>query len=304
LAGFARESREMARELQGINAFFRETLGANLSNARWSWGATNPFTSQIFLRVWADEFAEVEGKECIAVFGEGWISDSPGLPERRRHVELLRAGVQGFGVLCWAEDPTTTGPRKIDHFDHDTLLKLGRLVEAQNTTYAEVLDRPSVSLVATQRSDQSTLVPDLKSILRRRTEITTQQVLVAARLGQGLFRANVLNLWNSKCCVTGTRTREAIRASHIKAWRDSTDIERMDPRNGLPLVATLDALFDAGLISFSDEGSMLVSPLLDGEERQILLVRQLKIAAEIHPDTASYLRFHRGNYFISTEGGQ
>src|ERR1700688_2426247 len=45
-------------------------------------------------------------------------------------------------------------------------------------------------------------------------------------------------------------------------WCNSTDDERLNPNNGLPLVANLDALFDSGLISFDRNGEMLVSPAL------------------------------------------
>lgn len=45
---------------------------------------------------------------------------------------------------------------------------------------------------------------------------TTVQALVDARVGQGKFRADVLGLWNNRCCVTGSSTVAAIRASHIK----------------------------------------------------------------------------------------
>lgn len=42
------------------------------------------------------------------------------------------------------------------------------------------------------------------------------------------------------------------QASHAKPWRTSSDQERLDPHNGLPLIATLGVLFDRGLIGFAD----------------------------------------------------
>jgi putative restriction endonuclease len=38
-----------------------------------------------------------------------------------------------------------------------------------------------------------------------------------------------------------------LRASHIKPWSDCSNRERLDPLNGLLLVAHIDALFDNGL---------------------------------------------------------
>lgn len=46
-----------------ISDFFTDTLGANLANTRWSWGAVNPVTNEVFLRVWADELRTVGGQE-------------------------------------------------------------------------------------------------------------------------------------------------------------------------------------------------------------------------------------------------
>ena len=48
-------------------------------------------------------------------------------------------------------------------------------------------------------------------------------------------------------------------ASHIKPWAVSTDIERLDPKNGFMLSPLYDKLFDRGFITFTDERRMQVS---------------------------------------------
>ena len=115
----------------------------------------------------------------------------------------------------------------------------------------------------------STLAEDLHEITARNIDATTKAALVSARIGQGRFRADVLRLWGNRCAVTRSVTQKAIRASHITPWRESTDEERLDPYNGLPLLANLDALFDAGLISFDPSGKMLISSQLTAAERGI-----------------------------------
>jgi hypothetical protein len=141
---------------------------------------------------------------------------------------------------------------------------------------------------------QVDLATDLSDIDSRAIDSTTRAALVDARLGQGAFRLGVLRLWNSCCCVTGSTTLDAIRASHIKPWRNSTDNERLDSNNGLPLVATLDALFDAGLISFHEtSGKMLVSSLLKPPERSILGVVGKSLVQKPSKTTAKYLLHHR-----------
>lgn len=122
---------------------------------------------------------------------------------------------------------------------------------------------------------------------------------MSARIGQGAFRTAVLARWEGSCAVTGCATREAIRASHIKPWRMATNEERLDPANGLPLVATLDALFDAGLITFGDEGSLLVSGRLRSEDRDMLGLNGLCLRRHPDPATRAYLAMHRLHAGIS-----
>jgi hypothetical protein len=112
-------------------------------------------------------------------------------------------------------------------------------------------------------SDPETIADDLNDIIRSDRSETEEERLVAARIGQGRFRKDVLARWDNACAVTGTVTLAALRASHCKPWRESNDAERLDPANGLPLTATLDALFDVGLIAFDDDGPILVSSLVD-----------------------------------------
>ena len=48
-------------------------------------------------------------------------------------------------------------------------------------------------------------------------------------------------------------------ASHIVPWRLSTDEERLDVDNGILLSPLYDALFDKHLISFKDDGKILIA---------------------------------------------
>lgn len=89
---------------------------------------------------------------------------------------------------------------------------------------------------------------------------TTRQVLIDARVGQGLYREHVLELWQQRCAVTGCTVRGALIASHAEAWKDCTDDARLDPYNGLALTASIDKLFDKGLIAFDDDGRLLKAP--------------------------------------------
>lgn len=125
----------------------------------------------------------------------------------------------------------------------------------------------------------------------------TRQALVEARLGQGPFRAVTMQRWGS-CSVTGCSVLEALHASHIKSWRDSTNTERLDPDNGLLLLATLHALFDAGLISFSEQGALLVAARVPKAKwPELGLKPQMRLRKQF-AGSRRYLSWHRRKIFI------
>lgn len=78
------------------------------------------------------------------------------------------------------------------------------------------------------------------------------------------FRRDLLRRWGGRCSVHGITCNGQLRASHIVAWRLDESV-RADVNNGLLLSVPLDSLFDAGLISFDDDGRLLASQALDAE---------------------------------------
>jgi putative restriction endonuclease len=100
---------------------------------------------------------------------------------------------------------------------------------------------------------------------------TEATALRKARIGQGRFRADLLNFWQGHCAITEVYIPELLRASHIKPWHASTDLERLDAFNGLLLAVHLDALFDCALITFQDSGQMQVSKRLSMKEREVFV---------------------------------
>jgi hypothetical protein len=64
------------------------------------------------------------------------------------------------------------------------------------------------------------------------------------------------------------------------------------------LAANLDALFNDGLIAFSDDGQMVVSKRLSSKEQSILRIEGslIKIPSRRQQE---YLKYHRNNIFAS-----
>lgn len=125
---------------------------------------------------------------------------------------------------------------------------------------------------------------------------TTREAVIQSRIGQGHFRASLLEYWQG-CSVTGCNKMELLRASHIKPWSKSSNEERLDKYNGLLLLPNLDACFDAGLISFDDEGKILISCELDaGVLRQLGITLEMKLL-KIEQLHEIFLQYHRENIF-------
>jgi putative restriction endonuclease len=129
---------------------------------------------------------------------------------------------------------------------------------------------------------------------------TETEVTRAARLGQSRFRADLLKRWSSKCALIGLEMPELLRASHIKPWCDSSDRERLDPDNGLLLAVHIDVLFDGGLISFADDGAMLVSTKLSSATCVALGIDRALSIAGLSDGNRRYLAIHRDVYFQRT----
>ena len=267
--------------------FFEHTLGAKLRNVRQSWGATNPNTKQIFLKVWKDQVEFRQGVEHYQILGTDWKSRSQGFAEQKLHIEELRKGAEGFGVLCIAKDPSAY-PRSIKTFDPDILLKFGLPINVGKRVLA-----PVAAHIPVEEALYSPVAHDLNEIMEKYPDKTTQNTFVDARLGQGQFREHVLQRWGFRCCITGSTTHEAIIASHIKPWKDSNDHERLDPHNGLPLIATVDKLFDKGLVTFSSDGNLLVSKELAANEKALLGLEGRQLIRQPSKLTAEYLAYHR-----------
>jgi hypothetical protein len=135
--------------------------------------------------------------------------------------------------------------------------------------------------------------------IQNRTDIdaTTRKQLIDARRGQGQFRSELFERWRG-CSVTSCIVEEVLRASHIKPWRSSSDQERLDVNNGLLLIATLDALFDRGLVSFKDEGEMMVSTRLHKDQMPYVLHPERRNLRAAPSDAQKrYLTSHRKKVF-------
>lgn len=124
-------------------------------------------------------------------------------------------------------------------------------------------------------------------------DLQTETVrFVTRRISQSLFRKRVMLVWNGSCAISGIKKPDLLIASHIKPWSCSSNMERIDPFNGIMLVSNYDSLFDRGYITFKDDGFIKISKRLTAQERLKLNIDK-NIQIQLHEEHKKYLHFHR-----------
>jgi hypothetical protein len=116
-------------------------------------------------------------------------------------------------------------------------------------------------------------------------------------IAQRLFRGNLLRLWQGACAVTNVQEPRVLRSSHIKPWSESSVPEKVDHFNGLLLVPNLDALFNEGLITFRNNGRVLISSDWRSDDQRRMHVTQELGLRSVYAESRSYLEYHRDVVF-------
>lgn len=131
-----------------------------------------------------------------------------------------------------------------------------------------------------------------RKVQYKKPNTTERTGLVTSRVGQGYYRQQLIEKWNGTCPVTKCNLTSILIASHIVSWSQSTDDEKLDVDNGILLSPNLDALFDKHLISFDDEGKILLSESISQANIEKLgISKNRKI--HVNEKTKEYLRRHR-----------
>lgn len=98
-----------------------------------------------------------------------------------------------------------------------------------------------------------------------------------------------------KCKICGITKEELLITSHLKPQKDSTEEERFDINNVLLLCNKHDGLIDKGLITFDNEGNIIISKRLSEEDVKLLGLHDIKIG--LNEKQLRYIQYHRENVF-------
>lgn len=130
---------------------------------------------------------------------------------------------------------------------------------------------------------------------QKKPNYTERRGLVTSRVGQGWYRQEILKKWGDKCSITGCSHKEILISSHIKGWSECNEDERLDIDNGILLSPHIDSLFDKHLISFEDDGSIIISDKVSKEDLVILGVSN-SIRLNVDDGMKKYLKHHRNKF--------
>ena len=126
---------------------------------------------------------------------------------------------------------------------------------------------------------------------------TEKDSIVKSRIGQGIFRNELIEYWHG-CAISQCPFTWMLIASHIKPWRDADNQERLDTYNGLLLLPNYDKLFDIGYISFTQTGKIMYSRLLDKFDREAIGLTSDLHLVKLENQHLKYLKYHNENCFL------
>lgn len=180
--------------------------------------------------------------------------------------------------------------RKDNTFISDSLDELAQLLRRAAALAKALPNQVAVDFEALVNKE----LEQFPSALIQSTEV---ERLVRQRVGQQAFRQAMLDYWGGACAVTGVALPEVLRASHAKPWAECvSDAERLDVFNGFLLNANLDALFDRFLITFSDDGELITSPIITAHVRELLGLDKPMSLRWLAQEHQPYLKFHQARF--------
>lgn len=195
----------------------------------------------------------------------------PFLPDRYSPIQKNGHGNQGCYLAAIS-----------DALGHLLLALLQVEAEPLFATHLLVEDAPGKDVLA-----------DIDAIQRDASIPETQRIqLSKARIGQGLFRKRVMQI-EPRCRVTGVEDPRLLIASHIKPWKDANNFERISGYNGIMLSPHVDALFDEKLVTFEDDGQMVVHRSLSRDVLDRWAIDPDKRVERFTPEQAPFLKSHR-----------
>lgn len=126
---------------------------------------------------------------------------------------------------------------------------------------------------------------------------TIMELKTKIQRGQQQFRSSLLPLWHKECPLCGMDIDAVLKAGYAKPWKDSTDAEKINPYNGLLLCSNHEAMFTAGLISFTAGGRLHIAQKIPEQQYALYgLKKGMKIS--VYPENGEFFKWHKRKIFV------
>ncbi|MGE8377674.1 MAG: HNH endonuclease [Sphingobacterium sp.] len=215
--------------------------------------------------------------------------------------DILRNSIQTYSPILTISNHLVQIKEGKTYDDLAIYIELDITTERNNKEYFFDLFSLSVSSLENQTSSYTNIDQTIIDRLINTPNITQtqKQQIISARIGQGIFRRNLI-IDCGYCPITGIDDTNLLVASHIKPWRAANNQERISHKNGILLTPTYDRLFDKGLISFTSAKELIISNSISEQNRQRLNL----VAGTIYDSfpllgREEFLDFHRREIFIT-----
>lgn len=94
---------------------------------------------------------------------------------------------------------------------------------------------------------------------------------VAQRVGHAIFAKRVRKVWGTECALTKLHAPRLVQACHLVPWSEANKTEKISADNGLMLCVHLHALLDSHLLSFDDDGTIMLAEGLPEPVKELVL---------------------------------
>lgn len=160
-------------------------------------------------------------------------------------------------------------------------------------------DINNIDISGTSKEEEEKYIEEIDNILDKFKDETEKERLVKARVGQGLFKKKLLYK-SCKCAICGLNIKSLLIASHCKPWGKANHKERLDVNNGLLLCPTHDALFDKGLITFNENGEIIISKEIEKYQYKLLNIDEY-VRLDFRSEQLPYIKYHREEEFLDNK---
>lgn len=235
--------------------------------------------------------------------------------------DVLVVWVANHYIVGWYRDATVYRKRQSvpeivmsdrelkTHTEYNIYSEKVCLVPPENRNYCiEGMGRSNIWYNSPQETDESVIayIENYEKDCEQRIEIIEdnlsgivgkeREAVVKVRVNQDKFRTDLISKYDGHCCLCNVSHEQLLVASHIKPWSRSNAYEKIDIENGLLLCPNHDKLFDSGLITFGDDGSIQISSHLDRTNRILMNVTD-DMRIDVNEINREYLRYHRENIY-------